>query len=229
MPFGLKTAPTTFQRLMDEFLEGLDPDAIQIYMDDIIVFSKSAEEHVSARGVATNDAKVGAIKRLLIPKDPKEVKSFQGLVGYYRKFIPNLADRLAPWTKLLKKGVKFVVTPKWEFEGNKEAFVNAPVLRYPNFAREFVLTTDASGVAVGAVLSQVEDGEDRPIVYASRKLTDAEARYPVIEGATGCGLGGAAIYAVPLGQEVSGEDRPQAARVGGPSEGKLIFIKNLFH
>ncbi|KAL1131221.1 hypothetical protein AAG570_010839 [Ranatra chinensis] len=45
MPFGLKTAPTTFQRLMDEFLEGLDPDVIEIYMDDIIVFSKSAEEH----------------------------------------------------------------------------------------------------------------------------------------------------------------------------------------
>ncbi|KAL1130366.1 hypothetical protein AAG570_013304 [Ranatra chinensis] len=108
MPFGLKMAPTTFQRLMDEFLEGLDPNAIQIYMDDIIVFSKSAEEHaehlgqllerlrefglraseeksfffqdnlkfightVSGRGVATNDAKVEAIKRLPILKNPKE-------------------------------------------------------------------------------------------------------------------------------------------------------------
>ncbi|KAL1129462.1 hypothetical protein AAG570_013988 [Ranatra chinensis] len=140
MPFGLKTAPTTFQRLMEEFLEGFDLDAIQIYMDDIIVFSKSAEEHgahlgqllerirefslraseekssffqdklkfmghtVSARGFATNDAKVEAIKRLTIPKDPKEVKSSQGLVGYYGKFIPYVADRLAPWTRLLKRG-----------------------------------------------------------------------------------------------------------------------------
>ncbi|KAL1109913.1 hypothetical protein AAG570_014147 [Ranatra chinensis] len=165
MPFGLKTAPTTFQRLMDEFLEGLDPDAIQIY--DIVVFSESAEEHgehlgqllerlrefglraseekssffrdklkfmghmVSARGVATNDSEVDAIKRLPISKDPKEFKSFQGLVRYYRKFILNLADRLADQT--IKKGRK------------------------------------------------VEDGEDRSIAFESRKLTDAEARYPAIE------------------------------------------------
>ncbi|KAL1139229.1 hypothetical protein AAG570_006215 [Ranatra chinensis] len=184
MPFGLKTAPTTFQRLMDEFLEGLDPNAIQVYMDDIIVFSKSEAEHcahlgqllkwlrefglkaseekssffqaelkfmghtVSASGVSANREKVEAVRSLPVPK---EVKSFQGMVGCYRKFIPNSADRLAPWTRLLRKGVKFVVTADMieEFNRIKEALTNAPVLRYPDFTRPFVLTTDASGGSGG--------------------------------------------------------------------------------
>ncbi|KAL1129983.1 hypothetical protein AAG570_012926 [Ranatra chinensis] len=139
MPFGMKTAPTTFQRLMDEFLEGLDPNTIQIYMDDIVVFSRSVEDHgrhlaqllhrlqefglraseekssffqselkfmghtMSERGVSTNCEKIRAVSALPLPKDPKEVKSFQGMVGYYRRFMPNLADKLAPWTRLVRK------------------------------------------------------------------------------------------------------------------------------
>ncbi|KAL1115716.1 hypothetical protein AAG570_006006 [Ranatra chinensis] len=105
------------------------------------------------------------------------------MVGYYRKFTPNLADSLAPWTRFLRKGLKFVVTADMieEFNRIKKALTNAPVLRYPDFTRPFVLTTDASGVAVGAVLSQVEDGKDRPIAYASKKLADAETRYPSSE------------------------------------------------
>ncbi|KAL1115442.1 hypothetical protein AAG570_007472 [Ranatra chinensis] len=157
---------------MDEFLEGLDPNAIQVYMDDIIVFSKSEAEHcthlgqllkrlrefglkaseekssffqaelkfmghtVSASGVSANREKVEAVKSLPVPK---EVKSFQGMVGYYRKFIPNLADRLAPWTRLLRKGVKFVVTADMieEFNRIKEALTNAET-RYPAIERELL-------------------------------------------------------------------------------------------
>ncbi|KAL1129536.1 hypothetical protein AAG570_012481 [Ranatra chinensis] len=138
---------------------------------------------VSERGVSTNSEKVQAMSTLPLPKDPKEIKSFQGTVGHYRKFIPNLADRLIPWTRLLKKGAKFVVTADMvdEFNRIKEALANAPVLRHPDFTRPFVLTTDASGVAVGAVLFQVKNNEDRPVAYASRKLTVTETRYPAIE------------------------------------------------
>ncbi|KAL1132050.1 hypothetical protein AAG570_010008 [Ranatra chinensis] len=205
---------------MDEFLEGLDPNAINIYMDDIIVFSRSVEDHgthmgqllrrlqefglrvseeksslfqselrfightVLERGVSTNREKVQAVSALPLPKDLKEVTAVQGMVGYYRKFIPNLAERLAPWTRLLKKGVKFLVTADMvdKFNGIKVALIRAPVLRYPNFTRQFVLTKDASGVAVDAVLSQAENGEDQPVLYTGRKLTDAETRYPAISG-----------------------------------------------
>ncbi|KAL1132839.1 hypothetical protein AAG570_010791 [Ranatra chinensis] len=155
MPFWLKTAPTTFQLLMDEFLERLSPFSLCF----IIVFSKSKAEHcthlgqllrrlrefglkaseekssffqpklkymahtVSARGVSANREKIEAVRSLPVPKDPKEVKSFQSMVGYYKKFIPNLADSLATWTRLLRKGVKFVVTADMieEFNRIKEA------------------------------------------------------------------------------------------------------------
>ncbi|KAL1129718.1 hypothetical protein AAG570_012662 [Ranatra chinensis] len=216
-PDALWTENGTHDIPMDEFLEGLNPNAIQIYTDDIIVFSRSVEYHgtdlgqllhrlrefglraleekstfflselrfmvhtVSERGVSTNSDKVRAVSTLLFLKDSKEIKSFQGMVGYYRKFIPNQADRLALWTRRLKKGCKSVVTADMvdEFDRIKEALANAPVLRYPDFTLPFFLTTDASRVAVGAILSQVEN-EDRPVTYASRKLTDAETRYPTI-------------------------------------------------
>ncbi|KAL1123027.1 hypothetical protein AAG570_002115 [Ranatra chinensis] len=86
-------------------------------------------------------------------------------------------------TGLLKKGMKFVATVDIvdEFNRMKEALVNAPGLRYPDFTWPFVQTTNASGVAVGAVLSQMDNKEDRPVTYASRKLTDSETRYATIE------------------------------------------------
>ncbi|KAL1130418.1 hypothetical protein AAG570_011666 [Ranatra chinensis] len=63
------------------------------------------------------------------PKEPKEVNAFQDMVGYYRRFIPNMADRLASWTRLLKKGVKFAVTADMvdKFNGIKEALIHAAV------------------------------------------------------------------------------------------------------
>ncbi|KAL1129517.1 hypothetical protein AAG570_012462 [Ranatra chinensis] len=101
-----------------------------------------------------------------IPSPERPQGNQVDMVAYYRKFIPNLADKLAPWTRLLKKG-----RGGSSWSQRKEALIHVPVLRYPDFTRQFVLTTDASGVAIGAVMSQVENGEDRPVADASRKLT----------------------------------------------------------
>ncbi|KAL1129493.1 hypothetical protein AAG570_012438 [Ranatra chinensis] len=219
MPFGLRNAPTTFQRLMDEFLEGLNEDAIQIYMDDIIVFSRSEQEHgrhlgqllqrlkefglkascekssffnesvkfmghvLSREGIRPDPGKVEAIRELQEPVDVKGVRSIMGLVGYYRRFLPSLADRMEGWNSLTKKGAKFVITEDMRkaLEWAKTRLCEDPVLRFPNFSLPFVITTDASQVAVGAVLSQVDSGGDRPVAYASKKLTPAESRYNAIE------------------------------------------------
>ncbi|KAL1140067.1 hypothetical protein AAG570_007044 [Ranatra chinensis] len=172
---------------------------------------------VSERGVSTNCEKIRAVSALPLPKAPKEVKSFQGMVGYYRRFIPNLADKLVPWTRLLRKGVKFVVTADMvdKFNGIKLALMHAPVLWYPDLRRQFVLTTDASGVAVGAVLSQVENGEDRPVAYASRKLTDAEIRNPPYRAGTfGGGMGSPAVPTIPVGQAIQSKNGSQTTGVG---------------
>ncbi|KAL1130399.1 hypothetical protein AAG570_013337 [Ranatra chinensis] len=194
MPFGLRNVPTTFQRLMDEFLEGLNEDAIQVYMDDIIIFSRSEQEHgrhlrqllhrLKEFGLKASWEKfTHAIKLLQEPVDVKGVRSIMGLIGYYRRFLPSLADRMEGWNSLTKKGSKFVNREdmRQALEWAKARLCENPVLRFPNFSLPFVITTDASQVAVGAVLSQVYSGGDRPVAYASKKLTPAESRYSAIE------------------------------------------------
>ncbi|KAL1109910.1 hypothetical protein AAG570_014144 [Ranatra chinensis] len=104
-----------------------------------------------------------------------------GLVGYYRRFLPSLADRMEGWNSL----TKFVNTKDMReaLEWAKTRLCEDPVLRVPNFSLPFVITTDASQVAVGAVFSQVDSGGEggRPVAYASKKLTPAESRYSAIE------------------------------------------------
>ena len=107
---------------------------------------------ITPQGIRPNPDKIAAVKKFPIPKTPKEIKSFLGLVGYYRKFIPNMAKVTKPMTLLLKKNVKFKHPT---FEKCKELLINPPILQYPNFDQPFILTTDASNTALGSVLSQI--------------------------------------------------------------------------
>jgi len=96
------------------------------------------------------------VKNFPTPKKVKDVQSFLGLAGYYRKFIENFSKVAKPLTKLTKKGEKFNWTAEQQnsFQLLKEKLTTAPVLNYPDFQEEFLVTTDASDVAIGAVLSQ---------------------------------------------------------------------------
>ena len=90
------------------------------------------------------------------------MQAFLGLANYYRKFIPNAAEILLPLTHLLRKDQKFVFGEdcKKAMEKLKEIITNPPILQYPDFSKPFLLTTDASNGALGAVLSQGEIGND---------------------------------------------------------------------
>ena len=219
MPFGLKNAPSTFQRMIDEFLVGLDEGHVQAYMDDIVIFSKNHEEHrrhlgqvldrlrefklkisqekssffrpevkfmghiVSEKGVRPNIDKVAAIREIPLPKNVKDVRSFLGVVNYYRRFLGNLAEKVEPLNRLLKKNTKFNVTEevRESIEWCKEKLSTAPILQFPDFNIGFILTTDASQLAVGAVLSQIGENGEQPVAFASRRLSGAESRYSTIE------------------------------------------------
>ena len=219
MPMGLKNSPATFQRVMDDVLKGLQNSICLVYMDDIIVYSTSLQEHIvnlrkvfqrlresnfkiqmdkseflkretaflghiiSADGVKPNPDKIAAIEKYPIPKTPKEIKQFLGLVGYYRKFIPDFATLTKPLTQCLKKGRKIILNDEYisSFEKCKTVLTNDPILQYPDFNKDFNLTTDASNVAIGAILSQGPIGADKPICYASRTLNDSEQNYSTIE------------------------------------------------
>jgi hypothetical protein len=133
---------------------------------------------VSTKGVGIDPERTRAIRAFTPPKDAKGISRFVGMVNFYHKFIPNLAEVAAPLNRLRKKGVKF----KWDaeqqqaFEALKQAISQPPVLEMADFSDQFIVQTDASGVALGAVLFQEVDGIRQPVAYASRTLTSQERK-----------------------------------------------------
>lgn len=107
----------------------------------------------------------------------KSIKSFLELSGYYGQFINSYSAIAKPITNLLKKEVSFVWDNACEkaFSKLKDSLINEPVLQYPDFTRPFILTSDASGKALGAILSQEKVGSDLPIAYAFRTLNKSES------------------------------------------------------
>lgn len=219
MGMGLVNAPSTFQRLMDSILAGLQFEVCLIYLDDLIVFSKTFEEHlqrlrlvlqklkennlrlksskcsflkneleylghtVSAQGVKPQDEKIRAVAEYPTPKTVRDVRSFLGFVGFYRKFIPQFAEIARPLTQLTKVAKAFVWDEQAEeaFQKLRGALITAPILRFPDFSRRFILATDASGFAKAAVLSQEYNGKEFPVAFASRQFNQAELNYSTVE------------------------------------------------
>ena len=138
---------------------------------------------VNAHGIKTDPAKTEAVSLMPYPTCTLALETFLGKTAYYHKFIENYSNIAYPLTRLKTKQAIFKFGPpeKAAFDALVKALCNAPVLRHPNFTHTFILATDASGYALGAVLSQTcEDGE-HPIAYASRTLKDAELRYSATE------------------------------------------------
>lgn len=219
MPFGLKSAPATFQRLMDSVLTGLQGTELFVYLDDIVLYASSLREHeikfdklaaklrkanlklqpdkceflrkevtylghiISEGGVKPDPEKIKAVSAFPVPENAKNIKQFLGLTGYYRRFIPNFSKIAKPLTSLLKKEAPFAWTKEQQdaFETLGRLLCSEPILQYPDFSRPFSVTTDASGLAIGGILSQGKVGKDLPIAYTSRLLNTAERNYSTIE------------------------------------------------
>ena len=143
--------------------------------------------HVVGNGrVCPEDAKVTAVKEFPKPKTKRQVRAFLGLTGYYRRFIKDFASTATPLTDLTRKSapsqLKWTEECEQAFHKLRDALCKEPVLRGPDFNRQFVLQTDASNRGVGAVLSQRDDdGTDRPVAYYSKKLLPREEKYSTIE------------------------------------------------
>ena len=234
MPFGLCNAPSTFQRLMDTVLEEVLRKFALVYIDDLIIYSKTIEEHafhltcvfdkleaaglkikrpkclfaqqsvaylghiVSSLGNAPDDKKIKAVKEFPVPTNVDKVRSFVGLASYYRRFIPNFADKAHALTRLTRKNVawQWGAAEQSAFDCIKECLTTTPVLGFPDFSRAFIIQTDACGYGIGAVLSQMQSMPPNPgsteepnigseaevvIAYTSKHLNDTQSKWSTTE------------------------------------------------
>ena len=228
MAFGLTNAPATFQRLMERCMGEYHLRECLIYLDDIIIFSKTFDEHitrlenvfkqlekhglklkaskceffkkevqylghiVSDKGIQTDPDKIAALKDWPAPTNIKELRSFLGFAGNYRRFVCNYSKVVKPLNALLvghptnkkAKKTKEATLWTWGVEQQKafdtiiEKLTSPPVLAYTDYTKPFVLNIDASGDGLGAVLYQEHDGIEHVIAYASRGLRASECNYP---------------------------------------------------
>ena len=219
LPFGLTNAPATFMHLMNETFRAQLDDFVIVFLDDILIYSKTLEEHerhvrvvldilrreklyakeskcelfkteveflghfVGRDGIRMMEGKVKGVQEWPTPTKATHVRSFLGTAGYYRRFIKDFSAIAAPLTELTKDSVKFDWGHQQEaaFRHLKKAIAEGPVLALPDPSLPFVVHTDASGFAVGAVLQQDQGKGLQPIAYLSKKMLDAETRYPVHE------------------------------------------------
>jgi hypothetical protein len=204
---------------MDLVLRNLTGKSVWVFMDDVILYSDTAEEHakklgevferfqranlqlqppkcvfakdkvtylgseVSSQGIESSPDKVQAVQKFPIPKSVKDVRSFLGLASFYRRLVPHFADIAKPLTQLTRKDANWEWNKECQesFDRLKQKLSNAPVLAFPDFKRPFILTTDASSVGLGAVLSQEHDGIEKPLSFTSRQLNWLEGAYSTSE------------------------------------------------
>ena len=162
---------------------------------------------VSAEGHRSDPSDVEAVETLRekTPKTVGELRRVLGLLGYYRKYIPNFSKKAGPLYNLLAISPEYKAAKKGKGKKNDhilpsshpitwtkdhqtilngliDNLVQAPIMAYPDFEKPFVLHTDASNDGLGAVLYQHQDGKLRVIAYASRTLTPAEKKYHLHSG-----------------------------------------------
>ena len=165
-----------FRRLREANLK-LNPRKCNLFQKEV----KYLGHVVSAKGVSPDPEKVEAIQAWPRPMSSKDLKSFLGLASYYRRFIPGFADIAVPLHHCAKKMTTFVwsIEEETAFTKLKTALSKAPVLAYPDPALPFLLDTDASSTGIGAVLSQVTKGKERPVAYFSSTLNQSQRNYCV--------------------------------------------------
>uniref|UniRef100_A0A4W5RP12 ribonuclease H n=1 Tax=Hucho hucho TaxID=62062 RepID=A0A4W5RP12_9TELE len=199
MPFGLSNSPAVFQALVNDVLRDMIDQFIYVYLDDILIFSSSLQEHVqhvrrvlqrllenglfvkaekcifhaqsvpflgyivSTEGIRMDPDKVKAVVDWPSPDSRKALQRFLGFANFYRRFIRNFSQIVAPLTALTSPRIMFrwSDTAEAAFAKLKSRFVSAPILIAPDPSRQFVVEVDASEVGVGAVLSQRSSSDNK--------------------------------------------------------------------
>lgn len=167
---------------LDEVLKRLKNAGLKVNAKKSF-FAKAELEYlgywVTRKGIQPMPNKVDAIQKIKAPTNKRALRSFIGVINYYRDMWIRRSEVLAPLTELTGKDTKFVWTDRHQksFDTMKRIISKETLLAYPNFNETFDIHTDASHTQLGAVISQ--DG--KPIAFYSRKLNPAQTRYTTTE------------------------------------------------
>ena len=140
--------------------------------------------NISKAGIELDPANTQAVRTFPVPKNQRDVRSFLGLANFYRRFCKDFAKIASPLNTLLQKNTKFVWTDQAQaaFDTLKQTLITAPMLHYPDLNSSFCLTTDASDVSLGYILSQKdENNKDRVVAYGGRSIRPEERKWTVTE------------------------------------------------
>ena len=170
---------------LEEIFTRLKKAGLKLKLEKCCFFKKHIQylgHLISEDGIQPLPEKLESIAKMPAPKNPKEVKQFLGLVGYYRKFVPRFADISRVLTHLTKKDVEFKWTPECEkcFQILKEFLQQAPILRYPDPHASYTLYTDASKYAYAGILTQHNNGTDHPITYVSGLFRESQLNWATL-------------------------------------------------
>lgn len=224
MPFGLVNGPATFQRIMNGILKEHLGKTVMVYMDDIVIYSKTKEQHmkdvdqilqllkqaglklnekkceynkeeiailghlVGSEGVRVDPKRVESILNMKIPTTRKELESLLGMINYCSKFITGVSKDTVYLYSLLKSDSGF----DWRKAASNKEFIeaidrikatlgNTKTLALPREHGKYILTTDASDIGISAILSQIQDGEEKIISYYAKSHNKAEKNYSTTE------------------------------------------------
>ncbi|XP_052271790.1 uncharacterized protein LOC127872504 [Dreissena polymorpha] len=158
----------------------LKPDKCNLLQEEVVFLGHI----VSSKGVRPESSNIAKIVEWPRPTTPKQVKQFVATGSYYRRFVKNFAKIARPLTNLTKVDRAFHWTTECEeaFNALKQALIGPDLIGYPlNEAGSFYLDTDASEIGLGAVLSQMQEGRERVIAFASRATNKAERNYCITE------------------------------------------------
>ena len=172
---GIDNLRSVFNRLRAAKLK-LAPEKCWLFREEVAYLGHT----ISRTGISTDPGKIKAVRSWPRPTNVMDLRSFVGLCSYYRRFVPQFADIARPlYAVTTQKPFVWSAEAETAFLTLKQALTSAPVLGYPRSEGQLILDTDASNFAVGAVLSQVQDGEERVLAYYSQVLNQQEQNYCV--------------------------------------------------
>uniref|UniRef100_A0A2N9I3J5 Uncharacterized protein n=1 Tax=Fagus sylvatica TaxID=28930 RepID=A0A2N9I3J5_FAGSY len=186
MPFGLKNAGATYQRMITKMFSSQLGKTVEVYIDDMVVKSIYAEDHLGDLRLVFNTIEKAPpqVKRIQMPpRTVREVQKLTGMAATLNRFISRASEKCRPFFDLIKKGKNFHWGEQSDqaFERLKQYLAAAPLLSTPVNGESLYIYLAVSEHAVSAAIVQEDCNVQKPVYYTSKTLDGAESRYLPLE------------------------------------------------